>query len=114
MNIFRSVDGSEFVRDFIYIDDIVCGIIVVCDISEVSGKKVDGLNLFFRVYNFGNTYSVTVSDFVSKFEYVFGMVVKCNYLFMFKIGDVFYIYVNISVVECDLLYKFRVDFDIGF
>ncbi|ABP00628.1 predicted protein [Ostreococcus lucimarinus CCE9901] len=113
VNIFRSADGSELARDFTYIDDIVRGIIAACDTSEASGKKADGSNPPFRVYNLGNTHPVTVSDFVSKLEHALGMVAKRNYLPMPKTGDVPYTHANISAAERDLSYKPRVDLDTG-
>ena len=53
-------------RDFTYIDDIVEGVVRICESQVADRKKNDEL---YKVYNIGNNNSVKLLDFIKEIEY---------------------------------------------
>jgi UDP-glucuronate 4-epimerase len=53
-------------RDFTYVDDIVEGIVRICESS--SSEKIEK-NKLYKVYNIGNNNSVKLLDFIREIEF---------------------------------------------
>ena len=113
ITIFKGENDAELARDFTYIDDVVQGVIASLETSEASGKKPDGSNPPFRVYNLGNKHPATVSDFVTTLEKHMGKKTKREYVPMPKTGDVPFTHADVSRAARDLGYSPRTNLDDG-
>ena len=91
---YKYGDGTSS-RDYTYIDDIVSGIIGAIDNHE---------NINCEIYNLGNSYPVSLNDFINKCEEVVGK--KGNYeVLPNQDGDVPHTYANIDKAMLYLNYN---------
>lgn len=90
---YKYGDGTSS-RDYTYIDDIVSGIIGAIDNHE---------NINCEIYNLGNSYPVSLNEFINKCEEVVGK--KGNYeVLPNQEGDVPHTYANIDKAKLYLNY----------
>jgi UDP-glucuronate 4-epimerase len=85
---------GEMVRDFTYIDDIVEGVIRVCDKPATPDARFDPAspdpatsNAPYRVFNIGNSQPTPLMQYIHALEQALGIEAKKNYLPM-QPGDV--------------------------
>lgn len=100
--------------DFIYIDDIVEGVICILDYVVVLNLEWLGVNLdlgigkgFYCIYNIGSNNLVELLCFIEIIEDWVGRKVEKNFLFM-QFGDVLVIYVNVDDLIFDVGYKLNI------
>jgi UDP-glucuronate 4-epimerase len=87
-------NNGKMVRDFTYIDDIVEGVIRVCDKPATPSTAFDPAspdpatsNAPYRVFNIGNSRPTPLMDYIHALEKAMGMEAKKNFLPM-QAGDV--------------------------
>jgi UDP-glucuronate 4-epimerase len=87
-------NNGQMVRDFTYIDDIVEGVIRVCDKPATASEKFDPANpdpatsnAPYRVFNIGNSQPTPLMDYIHALEKAIGVEAKKNFLPM-QPGDV--------------------------
>lgn len=87
-------NNGQMVRDFTYIDDIVEGVIRVCDKPATASAEFDPANpdpatsnAPYRVFNIGNSRPTPLMDYVNALEAALGMEARKNFLPM-QPGDV--------------------------
>ena len=85
---------GKMIRDFTYIDDIVEGIIRVCDKPATPNSNFDAKapdpatsNSAYRVFNIGNNSPIPLLDYIKALEEMLGIEAIKNYLPM-QAGDV--------------------------
>lgn len=85
---------GKMVRDFTYIDDIVEGVIRVCDKPATASDEFDSSNpdpatsnAPYRVFNIGNSQPTPLMDYIHALEQAIGKEAKKNFLPM-QPGDV--------------------------
>jgi len=93
----RAIDvfnNGQMVRDFTYIDDIVEGVIRVCDKPATASATFDPAdpdpatsNAPYRVFNIGNSQPTPLMDYIHALEQAIGVEAKKNFLPM-QPGDV--------------------------
>ncbi len=84
-------------RDFTYIDDIVEGVVRVCDrLPGISGERA-----CYRLYNIGNHQPVALEDFIGCLEKALGKKAVRNYLPM-QPGDVRETYADVTELTRDV------------
>jgi len=93
----RAIDvfnNGQMVRDFTYIDDIVEGVIRVCDkpaapspVFDPSAPDPGTSNAPYRVFNIGNSRPTPLMDYIRALEKSLGIEAKKNFLPM-QPGDV--------------------------
>eukprot|EP01137_Pigoraptor_chileana_P006350 Opistho-2@50616 len=84
LTVFRNHDGSELLRDFTYVDDIVTGILGAVDL----GARCD-------IFNLGNSAPETVSQFIGHIESSTGKEAKVQYKTVYG-GDVSVTYADVT------------------
>jgi UDP-glucuronate 4-epimerase len=100
---------GNIIRDFTYIDDIVEGIIRVIDsppniVEESNINRFCDTNAPYRIYNIGNSKSVSILDFITALEKILGKEAKKEYLPM-QPGDVIRTEADVTELMQDLGYK---------
>lgn len=87
-------NNGQMVRDFTYIDDIVEGVIRVCDKVAAPNPAYDAAhpdpatsNASYRVFNIGNSQPTPLMDYIHAIESALGIEAKKNFLPM-QPGDV--------------------------
>lgn len=87
-------NNGQMVRDFTYIDDIVEGVIRVCDKVAAPNPSYDAShpdpatsNAPYRVFNIGNSQPTPLMDYISAVESALGIEAQKNFLPM-QPGDV--------------------------
>jgi UDP-glucuronate 4-epimerase len=99
---YKYGDGTSS-RDYTYIDDIVSGIIGAIDNHE---------NINCEIYNLGNSYPISLNDFISNCERVVGR--SGNYeVLSNQEGDVPHTYANITKAKLDLNYNPKISLEEG-
>lgn len=85
---------GQMVRDFTYIDDIVEGVVRVCDKPATASERFDPSNpdpatgnAPYRVFNIGNSQPTPLMDYIHALEQAIGREAKKNFLPM-QPGDV--------------------------
>lgn len=103
-------NNGHHARDFTFIDDIVAGVIVVCDKvaipnEEWSSDKPDpGTSKApYRLYNIGNNQPVQLMDYIHLIEDNIGKKAEINFLPL-QPGDVPKTYADIDDLERDINY----------
>ncbi|EIM76399.1 nad-dependent epimerase/dehydratase [Nitritalea halalkaliphila LW7] len=98
-------------RDFTYIDDIVTGIVKVCDHPPAGSKTWSGdapdpgsSYAPYKVYNIGNNNPVQLMDYIGALEKALGKVAEKEMLPLQQ-GDVPATYADVSDLERDTGYK---------
>jgi len=104
-------NNGHHARDFTYIDDIVSGVIGVCDKvatinKEWSSDEPDpGTSMApYRLYNIGNNQPVQLMDYIHLIEDKIGRKAEINFLPL-QPGDVPKTYANIDDLERDINYR---------
>lgn len=98
-------NNGDMLRDFTYIDDIVEGIVRICDIIPDGNKDWDETNpdpatspAPYRVYNIGNQQPTRLMDYIKCIENAIGREAKKDFLPMQQ-GDVYQTYADSSALE---------------
>lgn len=104
-------NNGHHARDFTYIDDIVTGVIGVCDKvatvnAEWSSDEPDpGTSMApYRLYNIGNNQPVQLMDYIHLIEDNIGRKAEINFLPL-QPGDVPKTYADIDDLERDINYR---------
>lgn len=105
-------NNSDMYRDFTYIDDIVSGIIKLCDVVPEKNSNWDGDNPApdssgaapFQLYNIGNSQVIPLMDFVKTLEDVIGKKAIKNMMPM-QMGDVHLTRADTSKLEAATGFK---------
>lgn len=100
IRIFQGPNGTELVRDFTYVGDIVAGVLAAVNTSTPSIKG----SAQFRLFNLGNTQPVTVTDFVTTIERYLGRKANIAYQPLPGVGEVLFTHANISAAQSELRY----------
>lgn len=105
---------GQMMRDFTYIDDIVEGIIRICDTPARPDPDVDMGAMLpdpdvspiapFRIYNIGCGKEVPLMTYIETLEKVLGKKAHCNMLPM-QAGDVSSTLADVSALEKDMGYR---------
>jgi len=102
-------------RDFTYVDDIVSGILQICDHvpqcdDAWDNNKADCATSSapFKIYNIGNTHPVDLIDYIKAFETAFGKEAQKDFLPL-QPGDVLETYSDMSDMKQDFDFTPRVD-----
>ena len=90
-------NNGDMVRDFTYIDDIVEGVVRICDVIPSS-------NVPHSIYNIGNNSPIKLSRFIKAIEIACGIEAKKEYLDMQK-GDVPTTFADIDALESVIGYR---------
>ena len=101
--------GSELMRDFTYIDDVVAGVIGSLDSAPPSTPE----DASFRTFNLGNTNPTSVSEFVGILEKHIGITANRHYMPVPPTGDVLATHADISKAKQEFGYHPRTDLDEG-
>lgn len=96
---------GKMIRDFTYIDDIVEGVIRVCDIPPK-------LQTPHTIYNIGNNAPVELSRFIKAIEDSCGLEAKKEYVGM-QNGDVPTTYADIDALESAVGYRPKIGIEEG-
>lgn len=94
-------NNGDMYRDFTYIDDIVDGIVKLCDVIPTPNKNWDAANPTlgtsgvapFEIYNIGNRQVVNLMDFITILEDKIGVKAVKNMMPM-QMGDVHLTHAN--------------------
>lgn len=105
INLFN---GGELERDFTWIGDIVDGIVRVVD----GGKDHLVGGAMHRIYNVGNSKSVSLLDFVGTIERSLGVSAN-KILSAMQSGDVYRTVADINALQRDYGYEPHVSLDVG-
>jgi len=104
-------NNGHHARDFTYIDDIVSGVIGVCDKVATINKEWTGDDpdpstsmAPYRLYNIGNNQPVQLMDYIHLIEDNIGRKAEINFLPL-QPGDVPKTYANIDDLERDINYS---------
>ena len=110
----KSIDvfnHGKMLRDFTYVDDIVCGVINVIDNPASKDINWDGLNPNpssssspYKVYNIGNNNPVQLMDFIKAIEAEVGSKIEMNML-PIQPGDVPSTYADVNDLVSQFDYK---------
>jgi UDP-glucuronate 4-epimerase len=101
-------NGGKMVRDFIYIDDIVAGVIAALDRPPPTGPQ----ELRHRVYNLGNHRAVGLMDFIATIEKACGHKAQIEFQPM-QPGDVKAAFSDIELTSRDLGYRPKTEIEVG-
>ena len=106
-------------RDFTYIDDVVDGVMKICQRPPQSdaswdNQRADGATSSapFAIYNIGNTHPVSLDDYIKAFEIVLGKTAKKEYLPL-QSGDVLDTFSDMADMERDFGFRASVDVQEG-
>jgi len=112
-------NNGHHARDFTYIDDIVSGVIGVCDKIATINKEWTGDDpdpstsmAPYRLYNIGNNQPVQLMDYIRLIEDNIGKKAEINFLPL-QPGDVPKTYANIDDLERDINYRPRTPIEKG-
>ena len=104
-------NNGEMLRDFIYIDDIVEGVVRVIDNIPTPNPQWNGKNpdphsskAPYKIYNIGNNNPVKLMDFIEAIEKEVGKTAQKNMLPL-QPGDVPATYANVNDLVSELNYK---------
>ena len=110
----KSIDvfnHGKMLRDFTYVDDIVCGVINVIDNPASKDINWDGLDPNpssssspYKVYNIGNNNPVQLMDFIKAIEAEVGSKIEMNML-PIQPGDVPSTYADVTDLVSQFDYK---------
>ncbi len=102
---------GKHIRDFTYIDDVVCGMLKVLDRPAKSDPKWSGLapspntsHAPYKLYNVGSGAAVTLIDYIEALESALGQLAKKEWLAA-QPGDVLATHSDISELAEDLGYR---------
>jgi len=99
---------GEMMRDFTYVDDIVEGVIRVCDKPATPERLLSegslSYNAPYRIFNIGNSQPEKLLDFISYIESAIGVEAKKEFLPM-QPGDVKATYADTSKLEAWINFK---------
>ncbi|EHQ56703.1 nucleoside-diphosphate-sugar epimerase [gamma proteobacterium HIMB55] len=98
-------NGGEMIRDFTYIDDIVEGVVRICE-------KPPASTVPHEIYNIGNNSPVKLMRFIEAIERSCGLVAKKNFVGMQQ-GDVPVTYADIDALESAVGYRPQVEIEEG-
>lgn len=97
-------NNGDMLRDFTYIDDIVEGVVRICDVIPSGNKDWDEENpdpatspAPYRVYNIGNSHPTKLMDYIACIENAIGREAKKEFLPM-QPGDVYQTYADSSAL----------------
>lgn len=106
-------------RDFTYIDDIVSGIVQICQHpprrnDSWDSKQADcaSSSAPYRIYNIGNTHPVDLIDYIKAFEKAFGKDAVKEFLPL-QPGDVLETFSDMSDMKRDFDFAPKVDIEEG-
>ena len=106
-------------RDFTYIDDIVSGILQICNRPPRNNDSWDSMvadcatsSAPFVVYNIGNTHPVDLIDYIKAFEEAFGKEAEKEFLPL-QPGDVLETFSDMSDMKRDFGFCPKVDVQEG-
>ena len=112
-------NNGHHARDFTYIDDIVSGVIGVCDRVATANEKWSsdepdpGTSMApYRLYNIGNNQPVQLMDYIHLIEDNIGKKAEINFLPL-QPGDVPKTYADIDDLERDINYRPSTSIDKG-
>lgn len=94
-------NNGNMKRDFTYVDDIAKGIIKVLETNIADRVKTDSI---FKVYNIGNTKSVSILDFITEIEKNLGKKATKQML-PIQPGDVENTWADVSALQNDFDYR---------
>ncbi len=104
-------NNGHHARDFTYIDDIVSGVLGVCDKVATINKEWSGdepdpgtSKAPYRLYNIGNNQPVQLMDYIHLIEDKIGRKAEINFLPL-QPGDVPETYADIDDLERDISYR---------
>lgn len=110
----KSIDvfnNGHHARDFTYIDDIVTGVVGVCDKVAISNEEWCGdepdpgsSKAPYRLYNIGNNQPIQLMDYIHLIEDKVGKKAEINFLPL-QAGDVPETYADVEDLERDINYK---------
>jgi len=114
LKIFQGPGGSELLRDFTYIDDIVTGCVGAVDKISESTKETSE----FKIYNLGNKDTKTVSYLVDCIEAALkkkgiSKEAKREYMPMPPTGDVLMTNADVTLAGAELGYAPTTSLDVG-
>jgi UDP-glucuronate 4-epimerase len=98
-------------RDFTYIDDIVEGVVRVCDRVPASNVE-DGISVPYRIYNIGNHRPVELLQFVEVLESCLGIKAQ-RHLLPLQPGDVLATYADITDLQRDVDFEPKTSIEVG-
>ena len=101
-------NGGNMVRDFIYIDDIVAGVIAALDRPPPAGPR----ELPHRVYNLGPHRAVGLMAFIATIEKACGRKAQIEFQPM-QPGDVKAAFSDIELTSRDLGYRRKTEIEVG-
>ncbi len=106
-------------RDFTYIDDVVDGVMKICNCPPKSDASWDiqradcaTSSAPFAIYNIGNTHPVSLEDYIKAFEKAIGKTANKDYLPL-QSGDVLDTFSDMSDMEREFGFKASVDVQEG-
>ena len=94
----RIFNNGDLMRDFTYIDDIVRGVIGVCEVPPTE------LEIPYRLLNLGNTQPVQLGYFIETLEHLLGREAVKDYVGM-QPGDVYKTCANIEAARALVGYQ---------
>lgn len=101
---------GDMLRDFIYVDDIVQGIVnMLCNPPAPMGGKETAR---YKLYNIGNNKPVRLLDFITTLEKVLGRTAEKEFLPM-QPGDVYQTCADVSGLERDFGFRPATDIATG-
>jgi UDP-glucuronate 4-epimerase len=105
INVFNN---GEMERDFTYVDDIVQGIIGICE----KPPKIKNNNPPYVLHNVGNNKPIKLMDFIASLEKHFNIQATKNYMPM-QAGDVKKTFADISSLQKEINYQPQTILDDG-
>ena len=102
----RVFNHGDLMRDFTYIDDIVSGVLAVCEVPPTE------LEIPYRILNLGNNKTVRLDYFIETLEHLFGIEAVKEYVDM-QPGDVYKTCANIDAAEILIGYQPEVGIEDG-
>ncbi len=112
-------NNGHHARDFTYVDDIVSGVVGVCDTVATPNETWDGTvpdpgtsMAPYRLYNIGNNQPVQLMDYIHILEDKIGKKAEINFLPL-QPGDVPETYADIDDLEKDINYRPDTPIELG-
>lgn len=102
----RLFNHGQLERDFTFIDDIVHGVMSVCNSPPLN------LDIPYRILNLGNSQSVSLNHFINTLEKILGRQAIKEYVDM-QPGDVFKTCANIDAAKALVGYQPRTPIAVG-
>lgn len=101
-------NGGNMVRDFVYIDDIVTGVIAALDRPPAAAPR----KLPHRVYNLGTHRAVGLMHFIATIEKACGRTARIDFQPM-QPGDMKQAFPDIELTSRDLGYRPKTEIEVG-